>query len=145
MTYTRKEILDKTEELAKMIANTEEVAFFKRAEEQINENKKVAALMGKIKNLQKEAVNLRHYGKHEALKETEAKIDQLMKELDDIPIVQEFKQSQLEVNDILQMVSHTITNTVTEEIIVSTGGDVLAGTTGSATFPGSCPTDGCER
>lgn len=39
--YTKTEIIDKARELAKMIAETEEVDFFKRAEAKINENQKV--------------------------------------------------------------------------------------------------------
>ncbi|SDM65960.1 Cell fate regulator YmcA, YheA/YmcA/DUF963 family (controls sporulation, competence, biofilm development) [Fictibacillus solisalsi] len=140
MSYTKSDILDKAKELAEMIAQTEEVDFFKRAEQQINENRNVSTLVARIKQLQKEAVNLQHYGKHEAHKEMEAKIDALMAEMDSIPVVQEFKQSQSDVNDILQMVSHTISNTVTDEIIESTGGDQLKGTTGSAE---SCSSGSC--
>lgn len=140
MTYSKSDILDKAKELAQMIAQTEEVDFFKKAEQQINENTSVSSLIGQIKKLQKEAVNLQHYGKHEAHKEVEQTIDNLVKEMDSIPVVQEFKQSQADVNDILQMVSHTISNTVTDEIIESTGGDQLKGTTGSTA---GCGTGGC--
>lgn len=45
--------------------------------------------------------------------------------------MQEFKQSQADVNDLLQIVLATISSTVTDEIITSTGGDLLAGETGS--------------
>lgn len=132
--YTKQDILEKARELAGMIAETEEVDFFKRAEGQINQHLKVQQIIGQIKKLQKEAVNLKHYGKTEALKETDAKIDALQDELDEIPLVQEFKQSQGEVNDLLQMVSHAISNTVTNKIIESTGGDLLAGTTTKSPF-----------
>ncbi len=37
----------------------------------------------------------------------------------------------MEVNELLQIVASTISNTVTDEIIESTGGDVLRGETGS--------------
>ena len=62
-------------------------------------------------------MNLQHYGKTEALKKTEEKIAALEQELDEIPVVQEFKQSQVDVNDLLQLVASTISNTVTDEII----------------------------
>ena len=39
--YTKDEIMQRAEEIATMIAETEEVDFFKRAEAQINENQKV--------------------------------------------------------------------------------------------------------
>lgn len=129
--YTKEEIIAQAKNLAKMIAQTEEVDFFKRAEKQINEHTGVQRAMAKIKRLQKEAVNLQHYGKENALKEIDEKIDAIQDEIDDIPLVQEFKRSQTEVNNILQLVSTTISNTVTNEIIKSTGGDLLKGTTAS--------------
>lgn len=53
------------------------------------------------------------------------------KEIDELPIVEEFKQSQVDVNDLLQMVSSQISNTVTDLIIEATEGDLLSGETGS--------------
>ncbi|MBY6272517.1 MAG: hypothetical protein C6P37_14895 [Caldibacillus debilis] len=129
--YTKDDIVQKAKELAEMIAQTEEVDFFKRAEAKIHENQKVREKIASIKSLQKQAVNFQHYGKTEALKQVEAKIEALEKEIDEIPIVQEFKESQYEVNELLQMVSTTIANTVTDLIIESTGGDKLQGKTGA--------------
>jgi cell fate (sporulation/competence/biofilm development) regulator YmcA (YheA/YmcA/DUF963 family) len=145
-TYTRDEIINRARDLAKMISQTEEVDFFKRAEAQINYNTKVQEMISKIKNLQKNAVNYQHFGKHEALKKVEAQIDQLQEELDAIPVVQDFKTSQVDVNDLLQLVANTISNTVTNEIIESTGGNVLRGETGSkvnGSASGSSCGDGC--
>ncbi|WP_100373125.1 RicAFT regulatory complex protein RicA family protein [Bacillus sp. FJAT-45037] len=133
-TYTRTEIRNRAKELAKMMAETEEVDFFKQAEKKINEHLRVQELIAEIKKLQKEAVNLQHYNKSEALKEVEQKIDALHQEIDTIPLVQEFKQSQKDVNELLQMVSTTISKNVTEEIITSMGGDVLKGTTTSSPY-----------
>lgn len=137
--YTREDIRLRAKELAKMMAETEEVDFFKRAEKQINEHLRVQELIAQIKKLQKEAVNLQHYGKSEALKEVETKIEALHEEVDAIPLVQEFKRSQLEVNSLLQMVSNTISKAVTDEIITSMGGDLLKGTTTkNPYFDGGC-------
>ena len=129
--YTKDDILTKAAELAEMIASTEEVDFFKSAEAQINENEKIRMLINNIKGLQKQAVNLQHYGKEQAYKDVQAKIDALEKELDELPIVQQFKQSQIDVNDLLQMVASQVSNTVTDLIIESTDGDLLRGETGS--------------
>jgi len=130
-TYTKHEIIEKAKELAEMIAQTEEVDFFKRAEAQINENQKIREKIASLKSLQKQAVNFQQYGKERALGLVENKIEQIEKEIDEVPIVQEFKQSQVEVNQLLQLVSNTIANNVTNHIIESTGGDVLRGETGS--------------
>jgi cell fate (sporulation/competence/biofilm development) regulator YmcA (YheA/YmcA/DUF963 family) len=129
--YNKSDVIKRAQELAKMIAETEEVDFFKRAEAQLNENQKVRETIASIKSLQKQAVNFQHYGKTEALKQVEAKIDRLQEELDELPIIQQFQVSQINVNDLLQLVANTISNTVTDEIIVSTDGDLLRGETGS--------------
>lgn len=135
--YTKDDILEKALELANMIAETEEVDFFKRAEAQINENQTIREMIASIKSLQKQAVNFQHYEKDRALHLVEGKIEKLEKELDEIPIVQEFKQSQVDVNHLLQLVSSAISNKVTNEIITTTGGDLLAGETGSKVRSGS--------
>ncbi len=139
--YTKDEIVEKAKEIAHMIANTEEVEFFKKAEEQINENQKVREKIASLKTLQKQAVNFQHLGKEKALKMIESKIEAIEAEIDDIPVVQQFKDSQGEVNELLQLVSNAIANNVTNEIIESTGGDLLRGETGSKvrnSVAGSC-------
>ncbi|KGR91224.1 hypothetical protein CD30_07210 [Ureibacillus massiliensis 4400831 = CIP 108448 = CCUG 49529] len=139
--FTKDEIVEKAKEIAHMIANTEQVEFFKKAEAQINENQYVREKIASLKTLQKQAVNFQHLGKERALKLIEEKIEKIEQEIDELPIVQEFKQSQFEVNNLLQLVSNAIANNVTNEIITSTGGDVLKGETGSKvqnSQPGSC-------
>ncbi|WP_430785797.1 RicAFT regulatory complex protein RicA family protein [Virgibacillus flavescens] len=135
--YTRKQILDEARNLAQMLANTDEIDRFKQVEAKINDNQKVQKLITKIKALQKQAVNLQAYEKKEALKRVEEEIDRFQAEIDDIPIVQEFKEIQIVVNDILQLVSGTIAREVTNYVIRSTSGDVLSGETGSKSSNGS--------
>jgi len=86
--YSKDEIVEQAKELAKMISETEEVDFFKKAEAQIHKNENVKRAIDEIKALQKQAVNLQHYGKWEALKKVEAEIDALQDKLDSIPVVQ---------------------------------------------------------
>lgn len=139
--FTKEDLIKKSHEIAHMIANTPEVEFFKKAEAQINENQQVRERIASLKSLQKQAVNFQHLGKEKALKMIEDKIAKIEEEINAIPVVQQFKESQGDVNDLLQLVSNTIANNVTNEIIRSTGGDVLRGETGSYvenTQPGSC-------
>ncbi|MGE7949086.1 RicAFT regulatory complex protein RicA family protein [Lysinibacillus sp. NPDC093688] len=139
--YTKEDLIKKSHEIAHMIANTPEVEFFKKAEAQINENQQVRERIASLKSLQKQAVNFQHLGKEKALKLIEDKIEKIEEEINAIPVVQQFKESQGDVNDLLQLVSNTIANNVTNEIIRSTGGDLLRGETGSYvanTTPGSC-------
>lgn len=139
--YSKDEIVAKAKEIAHMIANTEEVETFKQIEAQINENQKVREKIASLKTLQKQAVNFQALGKEKALAKMEEKIDQIEAEIDQTPVVQQFKQSQTDVNMLLQLVSNAIANAVTDEVIESTGGDVLKGETGSKvrnSVPGSC-------
>ncbi|MGP4075168.1 RicAFT regulatory complex protein RicA family protein [Halobacillus sp. K22] len=136
--YTRKQVIDEAHKLANMMANIEEIDRFKQLEAKLNDNQKVQSHIKKIKALQKQAVNFQAYGKSEALERVEKEIDRLQDELDEIPVVAEFKESQTVINDILQMVSSTISREVTNEVIRSTGGDLLKGETGSKTKGSSC-------
>ncbi|KGX93095.1 hypothetical protein N781_11805 [Pontibacillus halophilus JSM 076056 = DSM 19796] len=131
-TYTREDVLKHAEELAKMLANTPEIDRFKQVEAKLNDNQRVKNNINRIKSLQKQAVNFQHYGKTEALKKVEKEIDRLQAELDEIPVVSEFKETQITINDFLQLVTGTISREVTNEVIRSTGGDLLTGETGSA-------------
>ncbi len=130
-TFTRDDIIKKAEELAAMIAETEEVDFFKRAEAQIHENQRVRELIASLKSLQKQSINFEHYRKERAYKQVQDKIDVIEREISEFPVVQQFKQSQTDVNELLQMISSTISNKVTDIIIESTNGDVLRGETGA--------------
>ncbi|GGC97591.1 MULTISPECIES: RicAFT regulatory complex protein RicA family protein [Pontibacillus] len=138
-TYTRSEVIQQAQSLAHKIVETPEIERFKQVEAKLNENKKVQEYISRIKSLQKQAVNFQYYEKTEAQKKVEKEIDRLQAELDAIPVVEEFKQTQSSVNDFLQSVTNTIANEVTNQIIRDTGGDLLEGTTGSAVQSGgSC-------
>lgn len=129
--YTQKDILDKARELATMMSLTKEVDFYKRAEAQIKLNERVQDLIQELKQKQKQVVMFESMNKKELVQKLEAELDQLHEQLDEIPVVSEFKQSQVDVNDLLQMVTNVITNAVSERIILDTGGDPLKGETGS--------------
>lgn len=129
--YTRKDVLDQAKVLSEMLASTEEIEQFKEVEAKINGNEKIERLVKKIKTLQKQAVNLQAYEKENALKIVEEEINKAQAELDNMPVVQEFQEVQVIVNDVLQLVTKTIAREVTNHVIESTGGDLLTGETGS--------------
>ncbi|WP_430534632.1 YlbF family regulator [Listeria rocourtiae] len=116
MTHQKEAIIAKAHELKAALQETEAVTFYRAAEAKINTNQKVATKVRDIKKLQKEAVNLEHYQKFGAVKQTEDSIDALTAEIDYLPIVQEFRRSQVEANDLLQSVTRQISYKVTSEI-----------------------------
>lgn len=116
MAHSKEDVLLKADELAAQISDIEEVERFKQVEERLNNNQKIKKLINQMKALQKQAVNFQAYGKTEALKKVEKEIDLIQEEIDAIPIVQEFRESQVMINDILQVVTETIKDEVTKEM-----------------------------
>ncbi|NGZ75431.1 RicAFT regulatory complex protein RicA family protein [Saccharibacillus alkalitolerans] len=121
--WTREDILDKSRELAGLISSSEEVRVFQQAERQIQGHERIQTLIATIKKKQKEIVAF------EAMKNTkmaaviEAEMRELQDELDAIPIVGDYQQGQVEINDLLQMVVSAIHATVSEKITVEKGAD----------------------
>lgn len=129
--FTREEVIAGAKELAAKLAKTEEIERFTEVEAKVNSNERVQRLITRIKAMQKQAVNLQAYDKKEALAKVDAEIDKLQKELDEIPVVQEFQEIQVTVNDVLQLISGTIAREVTNHVIEDTKGDLMTGETGS--------------
>lgn len=120
--YVRGDILKKAQELADVIAASEEVAVYRKAEKQIQENERVQSLIKQIKKKQKELVAFQNTFKNEQMvAKIEKEIEELQDELDGIPIVGQFQQTQSDINYLLQMVVSVIRDSVSEKINVETG------------------------
>ncbi|RKP55539.1 hypothetical protein D7Z26_10165 [Cohnella endophytica] len=115
----REDILARTKELAQLITTTEEVELYQRSEKLIQTHERVQGLITTIKKKQKELVAFQNTFKNPAMVEKiEAEIDAIQDELDNIPIVQQFQQSQVDVNYLLQSIVSVIRDSVAEKIDV---------------------------
>jgi len=113
----RENIMQKAKELSDAIFVSEEVQDYRRAEAQINNNEKVQKLIALIKKKQKEVVAFETTFKNaDMVKKIEAEMEELQDELDGIPIVAQFQQSQADINYLLQLVVSVIRDTVSEKI-----------------------------
>lgn len=118
----RKDILDKAKELAGLIATSAEVDIYRKAEKQIAVNEHVQGLINAIKKKQKEAVAFEQTFKNpDMVKKIDEEINSLQDELDSIPIVSEFQQTQSDLNYMLQLVMNVVRDTVSEKIQVEEG------------------------
>lgn len=117
----REDILTKAKELAELISTSNEVQFFKKAESQISSNDQIQALISSIKKKQKEIVAFETFENKKMVEKIENEIEQLQDQLDMIPIVSEFKQSQEDINYLLQLIMSVIRDTVSEKITVEAG------------------------
>ncbi|WP_409340896.1 RicAFT regulatory complex protein RicA family protein [Paenibacillus sp. MBLB4367] len=115
----REDIMSKAKELAALISTSSEVEFYQKAEKQIADNDHVQSLIKQIKKKQKEIVAFQNTFKNpQMVEKIEAEITSLQDELDSIPIVTEFQQSQSDINYLLQLVMSVVRDTVSEKIQV---------------------------
>lgn len=120
-TIVRQDILAKAKELAELLATSSEVQFFQQAERQIASNDHVQTLISQIKKKQKEIVAFEKFENRSMVEKIEREIDALQDELDSVPIVSQFKQSQEDINYLLQLVMSVIRDSVSEKISVESG------------------------
>ncbi|MFB0841107.1 RicAFT regulatory complex protein RicA family protein [Paenibacillus oleatilyticus] len=117
----REDILDKAKELAGLLATSNEVQFFQQAEQQIAGNDYIQTLISAIKKKQKEIVAFESFDNKKMVEKIEKEIDELQDQLDSIPIVSQFKQSQEDINYLLQLVMSVIRDTISDTITVEQG------------------------
>lgn len=113
----REDILARAKELAAMITTTEEVEMYQKAEKLIQSHDKVQGLITTIKKKQKELVAFQNTFKNpQMVEKIEAEISAIQDELDNMPVVQQFQQSQVDVNYMLQSIVTIIRENVAEKL-----------------------------
>jgi cell fate (sporulation/competence/biofilm development) regulator YmcA (YheA/YmcA/DUF963 family) len=112
----REDILAKARELAELLSTSDEVIMYRKAEQQIKNNEKIQNLIRQIKKKQKEIVAFEKFQNEEMVKKIEAEQKALQDELDSIPLVQQFQQTQSDINYLLQLVVSVIRDTLSEKI-----------------------------
>ncbi|MUG21717.1 hypothetical protein GNQ08_04645 [Paenibacillus macerans] len=113
----------KAKELAELIGTSEEVEQFKKAEKLIQEHERVQTLISAIKKKQKEIVAFETFQNKAMVEKIEQEIAALQDELDEIPLVTEFQQSQSDINYLLQLVVSVIRDTVASKVNVESGSE----------------------
>jgi cell fate (sporulation/competence/biofilm development) regulator YmcA (YheA/YmcA/DUF963 family) len=123
----RHPVLEMAHRFAARLQQSAEVQRFRQAEAQVKASRSVQRYIEEIKRKQKEWVHARHYGKTEYARLLEEELEQLNRDFENLPIVREYQQSQVEVNDLLQTIQQVIADTISKEIRVETGGEVSGG------------------
>ncbi|MNO68895.1 hypothetical protein D3C76_597390 [compost metagenome] len=119
----REDIMSKAKELAELIGTSEEVVQFQKAEKLIQNHERIQTLISAIKKKQKEIVAFESFQNKSMVEKIELEIDELQDELDGIPLVTEFQQSQSDINYLLQLVISVIRDTVSDKVNVETGNE----------------------
>lgn len=134
-------VLAFAKKFSEQVSATAEVQRFRQAEQQVQDSLKVSQLIESIKKKQKELVHAKHYHKNEYVRLLEIELEQLQNEFDALPIVREYQQYQVELNDLLQMIQSVVAETVSAKIHVEAGGEIAKGC-GSG---GSCGCSGRSK
>lgn len=117
----REDILAKAKEIADMLATTDEVMTYQKAENLIQDNERIQTLISAIKKKQKEVVAFEQFQNPKMVEKIEGEMQELQDELDGIPIVQQFQQTQADINYLLQLIISVIKDTLSEKINVEAG------------------------
>ena len=127
MTEIQHPVLLKAQEISKELASLEEVKRFQLAEQQLNKSESVNELIRLIKKKQKELVHAKHYQKGEYIRVVEKELNELQYQFDHLPIVKEYQQMQVEVNDLLQIVQRVLFENIEKNFSLETGGEIAKG------------------
>ncbi|MUG88304.1 hypothetical protein GNP92_18320 [Paenibacillus timonensis] len=119
----REDIMSKAKELAELIGTSEEVQQFQKAEKLVQQHERIQTLISAIKKKQKEIVAFETFQNQAMVQKIEREIEELQDELDGIPIVTEFQQSQSDINYLLQLVVSVIRDTVASKVNVESGSE----------------------
>jgi len=114
----RDDIMEKAKHLADLILTTDEVKQYQQAEKKIQEHERVQEIIAMLKKKQKEIVAFESFQNKQMVEKIEGEINSLQDELDQIPLVLQFQQSQTDVNYLLQLIMSVIRDTVAEKIEV---------------------------
>ncbi|WP_442789540.1 RicAFT regulatory complex protein RicA family protein [Paenibacillus sp. CAA11] len=121
--FLKEDILAKAEELAELIGTSEEVQIFKKAEAKVNNHERIQSMIQQMKKKQKEIVAFESLKNAKMVAQIEGEIDELQSEIDAIPLVTEYQQSQSDINYMLQLVMSAIYDTVSTKINVESGSE----------------------
>ncbi len=117
------EILSKAKEIADLISKSSEVEIYKQAEVKIQSHERIQTLIKTIKRKQKEAVAFEHFKNPSKVQQIEAEIEELQQELDSFPLVQQFQQTQQDINYLLQLIINVVADRLSNQLQVLVGAD----------------------
>jgi cell fate (sporulation/competence/biofilm development) regulator YmcA (YheA/YmcA/DUF963 family) len=120
-------VLAMTRRFVDRLQVSEEIQRFRQAERQVKDSQSIRDYIETIKRKQKELVHAKHYQKEKYVQLLERELERLNDELAQLPIVREYQQSQVEINDLLQMIQRVLADVISANIRVETGGDVPQG------------------
>ncbi|MDI3327504.1 MAG: YlbF family regulator [Alicyclobacillaceae bacterium] len=103
-------------ELGLLISESPEVEAYRRAELALQNHPEARHLMNRLREQQEQLQNLQRYGSGPHLRPLEESIEEILQQLDRIPEVAAFKEAQSRVDSLLQAVTRTITEAISDRL-----------------------------
>ncbi len=110
---TIEKLVDK---LILLLNSSEEIRFYKQAEEKIFNSKSVQDLIEKIKLKQKEIVNAEHYNLVNLQDKLVNEINDIQNNLNNLPIVIQYQQAQVDANKLIQIILAILNDELTKKL-----------------------------
>ena len=108
------------EELIDLLKHHEAVLAFQEAEESIGQipqiSDQISSMAGQMKAYQQEAVLFQKIEKQRAYEEAGEQADLIQHELENLPIVQDYRQKMQDASDLIQYVTKSIEERINEEL-----------------------------
>jgi cell fate (sporulation/competence/biofilm development) regulator YlbF (YheA/YmcA/DUF963 family) len=120
----RNKIWEYANELGQLLAESPEVEQYKQAELAINQHPQAQSLIRQFRELQEELTALEERGTEpKYTKPLRDRIRELVEQMDQIPEVQQFKEAQSKVNDLLGSVSQLLADSILKRMQPSSSAD----------------------
>lgn len=105
------------EEFIDLIKSNETIKRYRQIEEVINKNSDLKSKINEVKTVQKQLVNAKEIKKAEAIKAFEIKMENLLDEISDFPLLNEYLDLQDEINSMLKNVLSIIEDEINNSLI----------------------------
>lgn len=135
-------ILLKTQHLIDMIQSTDAFVRYKQAEHKLNRHPDGQALLFLVKAKRNaySQTSLRHGYDHPASQKAKQEYDEILRQIEQIPLIEEYQVSQEDLNELLQGVARTIINTLSPDVRTEIYDHSAGGGCGTGGCGGSCST-----
>jgi cell fate (sporulation/competence/biofilm development) regulator YmcA (YheA/YmcA/DUF963 family) len=140
----RAAILSKAHQIVNMLQNSEEMQRFRQASDKLERHAAAQALMFIVKAKRNafSQTSLRYGYDHPASIKAKQEYEAVLEQIAQIPLIEEYRVAQEELNDIIQGILQTVVNTVSDVLPVEKSADPGPNAKGGC---GNCSSGGCGR
>ena len=140
----RAAILGKAHQIVYLLQSSEEMNRFRQASDKMNRHADAQALMFIVKAKRNafSQTSLRHGYEHPASIKAQQEYEKVLDQIAAIPLIDEYREAQEDLNDIVQGILQTVVSTVSGVLPVEKSEDPGDGAAGGC---GSCSSGGCGR